>query len=419
MPKFNYYIEGDSSPKTGELSKQDKHMAAQLGISLTDFMNQKYPNYDRRYGSVISQATNTAGIYMHDDPKLGVKSSTVERALSPVTNPLAATFDGTAAGTPTVAPTQNAADEQGLINRILFGENILQMVESTFRDQRDDAISAAMDQLVSVSQTFPDSVFIQPIISSRGAEDVEGLWSASTQNTKPTSMLSIDLATESKRIPSYAIGLELTYQAMTRVSLDMLSLIIAAHSRGLRIEMMYKDLGRILNGNPLIPSEAAIASVTATSIDASIANVPGLLTEKAWYGFLFDDRMIDNYDMIICDKAAYQSIINRTGRVVLPQDPGYDFNKFANHDPEVMNLANVHRPKVLILPDGIYPAGLILALDTRVALAEAVDSSASYVGTETNDITRTQQFRWDWSRLIYRQTAGLSTSNPLKALSLT
>jgi hypothetical protein len=419
MPKFTYYKEGSSTPQTGELSKQEVRMAAKEGLSLTAYMNKKYGSYNRQLGSITQQATNTSGIYLYDDPALGVKASTVDRALSNVvTTPLAAVFDGAASGTPIVAPTQNGADEQGLINRILFGENILQMVEETFRDKRDDTISAAMDRLVAVSQTFPDSVFIQPIINSQGAEDVEGLWAGSTQNTKPTSMLSIDLSTESKRIPSYSIGLELTYQAMTRVSLDMLSLIVGAHSRGLRIEMMYKDLGRILNGNPLLPSEAALPTFTATSLDATIANTAGLLTQKAWYEFLFDDTGVNTYDMILCDKDAYRSIMERTGRRLLP-DPGYDANRFEPSDPSVINLANTNQPQLLVLPNGTYPAGTIVGIDTTMAIGEAVDSSANYQGTESDDITRVTAWRWDWSRLMYRLTAGHGNATPFKVMTLT
>jgi len=415
--EIHYYKEGETKPSVGELTKSDQHAARAAGLSLTAYLNGKYPNYDRKLGSVITQATNSNGVYLYDDPNIGVQSTDVRQALTN-TGARAATFDGTASGTPGVAPTQNGADEQGLINRILFGENILQMVEATFRDRRDDAISAAMDRLVAVRNTFPDSVFIQPIIDSRGAEDVEGLWAASTQNTRPTSMLSIDLSTESKRIPSYSIGLELTYQAQTRVSLDMLGLIVAGHSRGLRIEMMYKDLTRILNGNPLLASETALPTFTATSLDPTIGNVAGLLTQKSWYNFLFDDTGVNVYDMIICDKDAYQSIINRTGRKLLP-DPGYDFNKFEPADPFVLNLKDANQPAVLILPDGIYPAGTILAIDTTMAIGEATDSSASYMGMEKDDITRVTMWRWDFSRLLYRLTAGLGNALPFKVMTLT
>lgn len=414
MPQI-IYLDSERKPKTGELGQSDVKAAASRGVSLTAYMNAKYSDHNPEHGTVIQQATNTQGIYMHNDAEIGVQSSPLDVAIGLAQSPLMATsFENAASGTPIVSP-ENSDQDRSVLNRILFGENILAIVDETLVGRRDDMIAAAMGRLVAVSNTFPDGLFVQPKINTREAEDVEGLYGASTQNTLPPTMIGIDLSAESLTIPAYSVGVEITHRAMRRTSIDFLGTIIAAHARGLRFRQMYADLVRILNGNPLVAGEAALPTFTATSLDASIGNTPYALTDLAWYDFLYDEQVINNYDLLICGKQEYRSILNRTGR---PENPfaGYKTSAFSTQDPEAINLLQVGTPAVLIVPDGTYPAGTIVAVDTEYAIGEAVDASAQYQGQNDDSLTRTLSMRWDWSRLLYRLNYG---GQPFRVMTLT
>lgn len=417
MPKI-IYMNSESKPVEGSLGIDDVKAAQARDVSLTAYMNSKYPGHNPEYGTVVRQATAGQGVYLKSDPANGIQASTISVALgnTPPNVATLASTNSTSAGVPIVAPTQNSEDTS-LVNRILFGENVLTIVEEHILDRRDDMIGQAMERLVAVRQAFPNGTFTQPLINTTDAQDVEGMYGASTQNTRPTSMVGISLSESSMRIPSYSIGVEITDQARNIVGLDLLTTIIGAHAKGLRVQMLYKDIARIMNGNPMVTGDAPLPTFTATSLDATILNVPMALTDLAWYKFIMDDTMVNGYDMILCGKEEYRSIINRTGRPTNPLG-GYANNAFTTLDPTVMNLAAIGVPQVLILKDGTLPAGTIVAIDSSTALGEAVDSSANYQGTEHDQIIRSSQFRWDWSRLLYKLSTGAAT-NAFRVMTLT
>lgn len=403
--KFQYKSStGDT--KDGEISLSDLAHCAANGVRLSSLLHSKYPDYSREYGSVTTQAMNSNGVYLKENKEIGVKPSTVAQALGQA--PVA--YASASSGAPIVSVTPDGSSSA--VRSALFGEVILDMVEDHLEGNFADVTEQAFRRMIASSYSIPSGVFVQPIINTHAAEDDE-YESAPVENTLPPQMVSIGLSQQTRTVPAYTIGLEITDKARTQLSLDVVALIIAQHSKITRNRGVYRDINRLFVGNTAA-GEAPIASVTAQSLDASITQ-PGVLTEKAWSKFLIDPNSAYNYDMAIMDTNSYLAIVNREGRPELPAG-GYASNTLTvDGVPTIVNMLKVGVPDVLIVPTGTIPAGTILVLDTAKAIAEVSDSSVSYQAEERSQLLRNTGFRWDWSRLYFR----LMGEEPFKALSLT
>ena len=403
------YIKSNGDQATGEITLAQVAQCKATGTTLSARLNSEFSDHDPERGTVVEQAMNSLGVYLEDDPSIGVRASSMASALGE-----SQMASGTAAGAPIVSATPSTEnDADGTIRRLLFGETILGLVEDSLQGNNEERTEAAFRRMIATSYSIPGGVFVQPKINSSAALDDE-YESSPVENTLPPQMVGISLSANTQSIPAYTIGLEITDKARQQVTLPMVAMIIAQHSRILRNRGIWRDISRIFTGNPTVPSEGALTGVTATSLDASIGGATNTLTEKAWFTFLNDPDDPYTRDVAVMDSAAYLAIVNRSGRTEIPAGGYAVHGMTVDSNPTLLNWINVGVPDVIVVPTGVLPAGTILTFDSSKAIAEVSDATAQYQAEESNAMRRNTAFRWDWSRLLYRMMGDA----PFKVLTL-
>lgn len=395
----------------GVINAQDVSRASAQGLTLGAYAAAKYPDVDNDAGAIIFQAAASNGIYLKDDASLGIKASTISQALGESETVIHAVGAGAGAGAPIVAGTV-AGDSEGVIRRLLFGEVILQLVEENLRGNETDSVNTQFRRMIATKMSIKDGVFIQPMINSDALLDDE-YEATPVENTMPPQMVSIDLSETTRTVPGFTIGLEITDRARTRISLDMVSLVIAQHARLRRERRLWTDINKLFAGSPGTPDAAPLPIITAGSLDATIVT-PMTLTETAWFKFRYGPNDPYNRNVAIMDVDSYMAVINRTGRAENPCG-GFLSSQVAFSDlPTILNMSRIDMPNVILVPVGTLPAGTILTFDSSKAIAEVEDASIAYQAQEYSALRRNTGFRWDWSEMLIRMM-GIA---PFKVLHL-
>ena len=397
---FGYMAEGGVR-KEGVITLEDYRTAADLGVSVTQLINQKYPDADRaNYGTAFEQGMQSVGVYTRSCPEQGIKVSNVKDILdgSVMARRAQMAGEGLTGSGGIVAPSSQGTTPA---SRIFFPEVVLQIMNEVLQD--DYSIEQkAWANMVGSRESIPTEMFTQPLINIEApkAEDSAPI----AQNSLPRNLVSITTSQTSKSIRVNSVGLQISDQAISHVSIDLIGTIFAQQARGESIRNLWRDIAAIKTGN-LDAGESALTTNAFTTFDAGAA--AGTVTQLGWLTYLFQPGREMSIDSIICDLPTYLQIQNRVGRPVIfdPNTGGSNTGNAGtyglNVDANVLNVS-IGVPNVLIVPTTVLGANIIMGFDSRFGVREVTNISAAYSATEKMVLQRSNFFRMDWGKLAYR-----------------
>lgn len=394
IAKFRYMTE--AGPRDGEFALEDYRRAKQHNMSAAQLLGARYSDADPKYGTVFEQGLESLGVHLKDDPKRGIRATTVAEMLDGTATQMAG--ETLTKGGMIVTPSSQGTTPS---TRVFFPETILQVMNEKLVEDYTTEL-AALNRMISATETISTEQFTQPLIDVTAPRSERSR--PISQNALPKTMVSITSSQYSKSIVTTAIGLQISDQAVQRSSIDLVGTIMAQQASGERYAKLWEDISNIVTGD----TDAGQGALTVTDINAyDTAAGGGVITQLAWLKALYDPTRKVSYDSCICTVDTFLDIQNRTGRpqVYDASTSGPNVGALGtyglNVEPNLLNWS-VGVPNVLLVPDGTIPAQQILLFDSRYALRRVVNSSAAYSAIEQMVLQRSTFYRVDSGELLYR-----------------
>lgn len=367
-----------------EVRAQDYEQASLAGLSLSQHLSRKYHHLtdESRYGTVFSQCLQAAGMFLRSDHTTGLRAPNLKEVMSDNIN-----MAGIVGSSGDHAPTPSA--------RLLYPETILRVMEAELREDDSDFLST-WNRMVANTLTVDTEKFDQPIINTRHNEDTRSR--GISQGTEPGNMVGITVSDVSRRIPSKSIGLTISDQALASTTLDLVTLIMSAQSRGERIANVHEILNGILNGDVDMKETGIASQGTFKDLDASITEA-GTMSHRALVKFLRGDYKRTNPSIMLMDLDTAFACEGRIGKPVRASNYNGEGTNFPL-EPTVDNLL-AKAPPILIVDTDIIGANTITALDTRYGIRRVINVNAAYSAIEQFVMRRVTAFRVDYGETAY------------------
>jgi len=396
---FKYYAIGNSEPKTGELGLGDYEASSKAGITCRQYINLKYPDADvANFGTAFEQGQQSVGIYTKADPANGIAVSKMSDVLNGSVHTARMAGEGLSSGGGIVAPSQQGTTPA---SRVFFPETVLGLLNESLTENHSIDFQS-WNSMVGSRETIASPMFTQPLINVTAPKGEDSAPMA--QNSLPKTLVSITTSDTAKSIMTNSIGLQISDQAATAVSIDLVGLIFQEQTNGENLRTLWRDIANIKSGN-LDTGDSALVAEAMAVYDATAA--AGTVTQKGWIKWLYDFERKVNIDSIVCDLDTYLAIQNRVGRPVIfdPNTGGTNAGNMGtyglNADANLLNVS-LGVPNVMIAPTSVIGANTIMGFDSRFAIREVTNASAAYSATESMILQRTNFFRVDWGRMAYR-----------------
>ena len=393
--RFFYISAASQGPKEGVLCLKDYQDAIKTGMSLSAYMNRKYPDCDTRFGDVFTQGSLNHGIYSKADPSRGEMASTVGDLMTGEARPSGLRL---ASGSTIVSPSQQGTTPA---TRIFFPETVMRLMNSSLIEDYGPE-GQMWDRMISETENIPTEQFTQPQINVTAprAERSQPI----AQNTMPRALVSITSSQYSKSIITNSIGLQISEQAQRNSSVDLISTILLQQSQGERFARLWEDINDVVAGDT-DKGMAALAATLGSTYDAAATG--GTMTQTAWMKALYDPTRKVIYDSIICDIDAMLALQKRTDRPVMfdPRTSGGNVGNSGNYgwnvEPNMLNVI-VGVPNAMVVPAGTVAASHLLMFDSRYALRRVRNTSAAYSAIEQMVMQRSTVMRFDFGEMTYR-----------------
>lgn len=376
LDNAKFQVVNHSGQHEVEVNLTDYRAAEQAGMSLSQYVNRRY-GADANGHTAFSQMADQTGLTFGRNNAYGIKPPSLHDVMNDNTQ---------LAGI--VRPDGQAS---GVGARLLFPEIVMAAVSETLQEDHGDFLNA-MDRLVAVTHNVPGSKVDQPLINVDGTQSAENRARPVAQGAEPAVMLKISVGERSYRIPNYAIGLEVTKEALQAASIDLVALAVMNQSRYQRVCLAEDSLSDIVNGNTDF-NEAALAGVTAKSFDAGITTA-GTMSHKAYIKWLRSNYRKRTLNWGVCDIDTALALEARTGKPELQKkmDSGDNFAVTSTVD----NLA-VKSLNLLLVDTDVIGANTLVAFDTRFAVQKFVNISAAYEAVQEFVLRKTMAMRFDFS----------------------
>ena len=367
-----------------EVNARDYEMASNAGLNLTQYLSRRYHGVtnEAQYGSVFSQCLQSAGMFLRNDSSTGLRAPTFKEMMNDTIN---------MAGI--VAPSGDQVSTPSA--RLLYPETILRVMEANLREDEADFLST-WNRMVANTLTVDQPRFDQPIIDTTANEATRS--KGISQGTEPANMIGITVSDVSRRVPSKSIGLTITDQAQTAVTLDLVTLIMSAQSRGERIANVHELLNGILNGDIDMAETGITSDGTFAALDSGIV-AAGKMSHNALIKFLRADYKTTQPNILLMDLDTALAVEARTGKPVVATAYNGSGTNFPL-EPTVDNLLAV-APPILILDTAVIGANTVIALDTRYGIRRVINVAASYSAIEQFVMRRITAFRVDYGETAY------------------
>lgn len=374
-------IDAKGDKKAVDLSLDTYKDASAAGRTLAQHLNTIYPTDAAKYGSAYEQLLEQSGVFVKGDKKFGLRASNMHDVLNPTKEAASAiTRDGIPA------------------SRILFPAVILDVIENKLAVDLKTNVNG-LASMIAVEESIAGDRWERPVIDFSAPEAARS--APVSQLTLPNVMMTITASDKGMRIPSWAIGMEISEQALKVTTLDLVGLAVA---RQAAVEANEKANGYILsflNGDADL-SMAALSSFsgkvqTAVSIDAAATSG---LTQKAWLGWLTQRSNKRTITHVVTDLAGAMAIEGRTGKPIITGDDP--------KSPRIDTLITVVNPqwpdqvKVFLTNDPNWPAKTIMGIDARYAIHKVNSLTAQYSAIENFVLKRSTALRVDRGELLYR-----------------
>jgi len=381
MAKDLVYIDAAGDKQAIDLTLGMYEQAAEAGQSLPQYLSSQYPTNAEKHGSVYEQLLEQCGVFVKADKEFGLKPSTMQDMLAPKE----------AAG--------SAISREGIpASRILFPAVFLSVIEDKL--QVDYLTNPnALNSMIAQEDSIAGDRWERPVLNFTNPEGARA--AGISQLSMPNAMLTITASDKSMRIPSWAIGLEISEQALKSTTIDLVGLAVARQAAVEGNERANGYILSLLNGD-VDYGMAALSTFagkvqTAASIDA--AATAGL-TQKAWLGWLTTRANKRTITHIVTDLAGAMAIEGRVGKPVVTVDNPTS--------PRIDTLFTVINPtwesnvKVFLSNDPNWPAKTIMGIDARYGIHRVNSLSAQYSAIEQFVLKRSTAMRIDKGELVYR-----------------
>ena len=376
--KLNLLIDGQLTEVPFGL--EDYQKAQDKQMSLSQYLNSKYRTREQD-GSVFDQCLAATGLLMAEDRNYGIRPPTLDQV-----------FSGQATlNSAIVAP--DGSDRFSPAGRFFFPAVLIDVLESQLREN-NDSYNAAFMQMVAHTRSITSPRYDQVVIDY--SKPREGRSQPISQLAEPVRLLSITTSSVSRAIPTWAIGMEISDEALRASTLDLVAIALREHGAAERASRLESDFLGIVNGDA-DAGEAGLmgAAVNASTLDTSIST-GSVLTQKAWVKYLMQEWKKRQITHVVCNIDTYLAIEGRSGRPVKSDEPAVD--ERLNTIP---NLALPLIPaNVKVFPMDSVAADTIIGLDASKAMRRIVHVSAEYSAVEQYVMRRSRAVRIDTSERI-------------------
>jgi len=379
------YIDAQGNPQAADLTIEMYRDASASGVSLRQHLATVYPTNDTKYGSAYAQFLEQCGIFVKADKDLGLRPSSMDTVLNPSKDAASAiTKDGIPA------------------SRILFPAVFLEVIESKL--QVDYATNPnALNSMIAVTDSIQGDRWERPVIDYTLVEGARA--KPVSQLAVPDVMMTITASDKGMRIPSWAIGMEISEQALRSTTIDLVGLAVARQAAVEGNERANNYILSLLNGDAdlgMVALSTLSGKVTkASSYDSTIV-AAGALTQKAWMSWIGNPQRANKRVIthIVTDLATALAIENRSGKPVVTTD-----NPTSSRIDTLMQIINptwTENVKIFLSNDPNWPANTIMGLDSRYAIHRVNSLTAQYSAVEQFVLKRSTAMRFDRGELLYR-----------------
>lgn len=357
--------------------------ASEAGLSVRQYINQTYPTRAEE-GSAFSQILASEGIFFASDAANGIQSTKLNAILDGSSSLSAGPV--TRDGVPT--------------SRIVWPAAIMSAVEDKL--VADLTMSAnAFSNMIAIEESIQGDKFDRPVLNFSKPEAARS--NGITQLAAPNSMMTVTVSDVSRRIPTFALGMEVADQATQNVSIDLIALGMARQIAAERAERADGYLLSMLQGD-VDNGMAALSTIPGKVVNAKVYDaaltVAGTLSQTAWMAWLIKNGRKRRITHVITDLAGALAIENRTGKPTVMTDNPTSTRINTLHN--VMNPTWGNEVQVYITEDPNWPANTILGLDKSSAMIRVKSLSADYSATEAYVMKRSSAMRVDFGEIVYR-----------------
>lgn len=383
MAKELIYVDPAGDKKAMDLSLAVVKEASDEGFSLRQKLNAMYPTNAQRDGTAYEQALEQCGIFVKGNKDAGIRASSFDDILNPskeASSPI--TRDGVPA------------------SRILFPAVILGVIEDKLQVNRDTTPNA-LGQMIAVEDSIQGNRWERPVLNFSKPEAARS--APVSQLALPNVMLSVTASDKSMSIPSWALGMEISEQALRITSLDLVGLALGRQASVERNERANGYILSLLNGDTDLgmSSLTAAGKVTAVnSLDSGVANGSGTLSQKAWLKWLTQNSTKRTITHIVTDLTTAMAIENRSGKPTVQND-----NPTSVRLDTLFSVINPTWPasvKIFLTEDPSWPANTIMGFDKNYGIHKVNSLSAQYSAVEQFALKRSTALRFDNGELLYR-----------------
>ena len=369
---------GDKTPV--DLSVGLYKEAADAGLSLRQHLSNIYPTNAEKHGSAYEQLMEQCGIFVKGNKEFGIKASSMDDLMNPKEAASAITRDGVPA------------------SRLLFPAVILDVIEDKLAVDYDTNPSALTSMLAQDIAIQGDR-WERPVLNFSNPEAARG--APVSQLSLPNSMLTITASDKSQRIPNWAIGMEISEQALKSTTLDLVGLAVARQAAVEGNERANGFILSLLNGDVDL-GMAALSTFggkvqTAVSLDATATAGLSQKSRMTWLTQRTNKRMITH---VVTDLAGAMAIEARAGKPVVTTD-----NPTSKRIDTLFEVINPNWPgqvKVFLTNDTNWPAKTIMGIDGRYGITRVKSLTAQYSAIEQFVLKRSTAMRMDKGELVYR-----------------
>lgn len=359
--------------------------AANNNCSLPQWVNRQFETNPEVYGSAFHQILASEGIFLRPQAEVGLRAANMDEILNG-----RARFDEAGSVVKDAVPA----------SRILFPAAILAAIEDKLAVDLETTANA-FDQMIAVDDTIAGDRFERPILNFSRPEAArkQGI----SQLALPASMLSITASDVSRKIPTQALGMEISEQALKGTTLDLVGLALARQAATERNERAQGYILAMLNGDTDM-AQLALSTISNKVVKANVydstISAAGQLTNKAWVKWLIKNSAKRRIDWVITDVDGALAIDGRSGRPAVIGTTGT--NPQITTNMVVANPSWTDNVKVFITDDPAWPANTIMGIDSRYALHRVTSLSASYEAVEQFALKRSTALRFDHGEIVYR-----------------
>ena len=354
--------------------------AAEAGLSLGQHLSNLYPTNAEKQGSPMAQLLEQCNIFVKSNKQFGIRASTMDDVLNPKQAATAITRDGIPA------------------SRLLFPAVILEIIEDKL--SVDYATNPnGLTSMVAIDDSIQGDRWERPVINFSAPEAARAAPVA--QLAMPNSMMTITASDKSMRIPSWAIGMEISEQALKSTTLDLVGLAVGRQAAVEGNERANGYILSLLNGD-IDNGMAALSSFagkvqTAVSLDATATTG---ISQKAWLTWLSQRSNKRTITHVVTDLAGAMAIEGRAGKPIVTGDNP--------NSPRIDTLFTVINPtwptnvKIFLSNDPSWPAKTIMGIDGRYGVHRVKSLTAEYSAIEEFALKRSKALRIDKGEIVYR-----------------